>query len=338
MDAERAYRDVLKDDPNNPDLYDGLGSALLMQGRVPKDAVESVRPRRQDHRRRRPSYRINRGLALMELARVPEAEEDFQVADTSSIPDDRLAAAINRGRLRQMQGDYVGAEEQFTTALSQRSEFFAATSDGASRGRRAATCRRGGRLPRGRAPAAPQRRREPAPGSDAPRAEEGSLGCRYLERAVEIDPGGDVGSQGPHGPRARRRRPATSRRPQGRLSRPPAARGETSRFAGPNSRYFPLPMTDDPKTVTDPEARPRRRGPPSSRRSGGALHDPHRDPREARDGGQEGPRDRRDRSSSRSRRRCSRPTSAPRPPRRCRRRPPARRLRERKDLKGCGSS
>src|SRR5262249_25131794 len=33
VDAERAYRDVIKDDPNNPDLYDGLGSALLMQGR-----------------------------------------------------------------------------------------------------------------------------------------------------------------------------------------------------------------------------------------------------------------------------------------------------------------
>ena len=39
-DAENAYRDVLKSDPRNPELYDGLGVALLAQGKV-KESQDS---------------------------------------------------------------------------------------------------------------------------------------------------------------------------------------------------------------------------------------------------------------------------------------------------------
>jgi tetratricopeptide (TPR) repeat protein len=50
----------------------------------------------------------------MELARYRDAEENFRVADTSSNQEDRLAATINRGRLRQLEGNAAAAEEQFT--------------------------------------------------------------------------------------------------------------------------------------------------------------------------------------------------------------------------------
>src|SRR5262249_36489618 len=123
-EAERQYREVLKDDPNNADLYDGLGSSLLMQGR-PKDAVEPF-DKAVKMSPKKASFRINRGLAYMELSRYADAEEDFRIADSSPRPDDRLAASINRGRLRQMQGDSVGAEEQFTTAISRDPSSFAA--------------------------------------------------------------------------------------------------------------------------------------------------------------------------------------------------------------------
>ncbi len=193
-EAERAYREVLKDDPNNPDLYDGLGSSLLMQGRVKEsvdffDRAVKISPKKA-------GYRINRGLAYMELARYADSEQDFQVADASSNAEDRLAAAINRGRLHQIQGDYAGAEEQFSTALARDPSSFAA------------------HLGRG---VAREARGEFAPAAEdyldairiQPRSadanlrlgltllelKKGPLGCRYLERAVEIDPTGDVGTK-----------------------------------------------------------------------------------------------------------------------------------------------
>jgi Tfp pilus assembly protein PilF len=194
LEAERAYREVLKDDSNNPDLYDGLGSSLLMQGRV-KEALESfdeavkLSPKKA-------SYRINRGLAYLELGRYAEAEEDFRVADASTNPEDRLAAAINRGRLRQIQGDYAGAEEEFTTALARDPSSFAA-----HLGRGVA------REARGELAAAAEDyldavRLQPHSaeanlrlGLTLLELKKGPLGCRYLERAVENDPTGNVGAK-----------------------------------------------------------------------------------------------------------------------------------------------
>jgi Tfp pilus assembly protein PilF len=193
-EAERAFREVLRDDPNNPDLFDGLGSSLLMQGKT-KEAVESF-DRAVKIAPKKASYRINRGLGYMQLGRYTEAEQDFQVADSSTNGEDRIAAAINRGRLRQMQGDAAGAEEQFSLALARDSASYPA------------------RLGRG---VAREARGEFAAAAEdyleavrlQPRSAEGNLrlgltllqlkkgplGCRYLERAVEIDPSGDVGTK-----------------------------------------------------------------------------------------------------------------------------------------------
>jgi tetratricopeptide (TPR) repeat protein len=194
LEAERAYREVLKDDPNNPDLYDGLGSALLMQGRV-KEAVGEF-DRAVKFSPQKASYRINRGLAFIELGRYKEAEEDFKVADASSNSEDRLASAINRGHLLQIQGDYAGAEQQFSIALTYDAASYSA------------------RVGRGAAREAQQEyaaaaedyleavRLQPRSadanlrlGLTLLELKKSSVACRYLERAVEIDPTGDSGSK-----------------------------------------------------------------------------------------------------------------------------------------------
>ncbi len=194
VEAERAYRDVLKDDPKNPDLQDGLGSALLMQGRSKEALVffdEAVEATPNSA-----SYRINRGLCYIELRRYADAEVDFRVADASSNPEDKLAAAMNRGRLRQIQGDYPGAEAQFNIALTHDASSFA------------------GWLGRGVAREAQGEHAEAAGdfleavrlqprnadanlrlGLTLLELKKGALGCRYLERAYEIDPTGDAGSK-----------------------------------------------------------------------------------------------------------------------------------------------
>jgi tetratricopeptide (TPR) repeat protein len=193
-EAERAYREVLKDDPDNPDLYDGLGSSLLMQGKI-KDALEQfdkavkISPKKA-------SYRINRGLAYMELARYADAEEDFRVADASTNPEDRLAAALNHGRLRQIQADYAGAEEQFTVALNRDPSSFAAHL-GRGVAREASGNLSGAAEDYLDAVRIQPRSAEANLRLGLTRLElkKGPLGCRYLERAVENDPTGDVGTK-----------------------------------------------------------------------------------------------------------------------------------------------
>ncbi|HTO88016.1 MAG TPA: tetratricopeptide repeat protein [Thermoanaerobaculia bacterium] len=193
-EAERAYREVLKDDPNNPDLYDGLGSSLLMQGRA-KEAVEAF-DRAIKISPKKASFRINRGLAYVAIARYSDAEEDFRVADASANADDRLAAAINRGRLHQIQSDYAGAEEQFTIALARDPGSFAAH---LGRG----VAREGaGNLAGAAEDYLDAVRLQPHSaeanlrlGLTLLELKKGPLGCRYLERAVENDPTGDVGTK-----------------------------------------------------------------------------------------------------------------------------------------------
>lgn len=193
-EAERAYRDVLRDDPNNPDLFDGLGSSLLMQGRA-REAIESF-DKAVKTSPKKPSYRINRGLAYMALSRYSEAEDDFRIADTSSNAQDRLAAAINRGRLRQMQGDYAGAEEQFAGALARDPASFAA------RLGRGVAREAKGDLSGAAEDYLEAVRLEPRSADANLRLgltlldlKKGPLGCRYLQRAVESDPTGDAGTK-----------------------------------------------------------------------------------------------------------------------------------------------
>src|SRR5262249_30093611 len=115
-EADDAHRDCLKSDPRNAELYDGLGVALLAQGKV-KDSLDAL-DKAVKLVPEKASYRIHRAVARTEASRYTEAEEDFKWADASAAPEDRLETAINRGRLRQRQGDFVRAEAEFTTALT----------------------------------------------------------------------------------------------------------------------------------------------------------------------------------------------------------------------------
>ncbi len=194
VEAEAAFQEALKDDPKNPEVHDGMGAALMMQGRM-KEALPHL-DRAVELAPERPAYRINRGLARLELGRYKEAEEDFQVADVSPIPEDRIAAAINRGRLRQRQGDFAGAEAEFTNALARDPKSFAAFL-----GRGVA------REAKGDLEAAAEDyleaiRLRPRNADANLRLglvlvtlRKESLGRRYLERALEIDPSGETGAK-----------------------------------------------------------------------------------------------------------------------------------------------
>ena len=193
-DAERAFRDVLKEDPKNPGVYDGLGVALMMQGRF-RDALPyldkavALGPENG-------SYRNNRGVARMELGQYKEAAEDFNVAEKSQNPDDRLSATINRGRLDQRQGDFTGAEQEFTNALARDPKSFAA-----SLGRGVA------REAKGDLQGAAEDyllcvKLEPSSaeanlrlGTCLVALHKVDLGRRYLQKAAEIDPDGDAGAR-----------------------------------------------------------------------------------------------------------------------------------------------
>lgn len=193
-EAERAFREALKADPRNPDVHDGLGASLMMQGRM-KEALSHL-DRAVELAPDKPSYRINRGLARLESGRYEEAEEDFRFASTSPLPEDRQAASINWGRLRQRQGNFAGAEAEFTEALGRDPRSFAALVG------RGVAREASGQL-------------EPAAEDylEAVRVQPKSaeanlrlglvlvtlrrevLGRRYLERALELDPTGDSGAK-----------------------------------------------------------------------------------------------------------------------------------------------
>jgi len=194
VQAEKAFRDALKEDPKNPEVHDGLGLSLLMQGRFkealpPLDKAVSLSPENG-------SYRNNRGVAHMELGQYKEAQADFDAAETSQNPDDRLSATINLGRLRQRQGDYKAAQEEFTNALARDPKSFLAM------------------LGRGIAKESAgdlQGAAEDYLGAiklDTTNAEanlrlgmcllslqKADLGRRYLQRAVDLDPTGDTGAK-----------------------------------------------------------------------------------------------------------------------------------------------
>jgi Flp pilus assembly protein TadD len=204
VDAEKAFREVLKEDPKNPEVWDGLGLSLLMQGRFrdalePLDKAVSLAPENG-------SYRNNRGVARMELGDYKLAAEDFTVAEQSQNSDDRLSAAINRGRLQQKQGNYRAAVEEFTLALAREPESFIAllgrgiAYESAGDYERAAEDYLAAIKIDTRNAEANLRL-----GMCLMSLKKPELGRRYLQRAVELDPNGDTGAKarmalegGPH--------------------------------------------------------------------------------------------------------------------------------------------
>ena len=124
-EAEKAFREVLKEDPKNPEVQDGLGLSLLMQSRFEEslpyfDKAVDLAPHNA-------SYRNNRGVALMELGQFKEAAADFEAAEHSRerrrprLGDDQPGAPACSAR------ELAGAEKAFTNALARDPQSFAAT-------------------------------------------------------------------------------------------------------------------------------------------------------------------------------------------------------------------
>jgi len=194
LEAEKAFKDCLKDDPKNPEVLDGLGVSMVMQGRfkdalVPLDKALAISPNNG-------SYRNNRGVARMELGQYPGAEEDFQAAESSQNPDDRLSATINLGRLRQRQENYAAAQEQFSIAIARDPKSYAAWIG------RAVARESAGNLEGAAEDYLNAVKLEP----QSPNANlqlgmvlvslhKPDLGKRYLQRAVDLDPAGDTGAK-----------------------------------------------------------------------------------------------------------------------------------------------
>jgi Tfp pilus assembly protein PilF/HAMP domain-containing protein len=193
-EAEQAYREVLRSDARNPELHDGLGVALLTQGRTRESAEEFDRAVRLESGKA--LYRIHRGMARADLGRYAEAEEDFRAADASASPEDRLDVAVSRGRMRQRQGDFAAAEEQFAAALARDPKSFDALL-----GRGVARESRGNFAAAAEDYLEAVRLQPKSPeanlrlGLALVTLKKKALGRRYLERAVELDPGGDAGTK-----------------------------------------------------------------------------------------------------------------------------------------------
>ncbi len=194
VEAEKAFKEALKDDPKNPEVWGGLGVSLLMQNRFkdalgPLDKAVQLAPENG-------SNHNNRGVAYMELGQFKEAEADFDAAEKSQNPDDRISAAINLGRLRQRQGDFKGAEQDFTNALARDPRSFAALLG-----------RAGARESSGNVEGAAEDyltavKIEPTSAEANLRLgfcllslHKPDLGRRYLQRAIDLDPNGETGAR-----------------------------------------------------------------------------------------------------------------------------------------------
>jgi tetratricopeptide (TPR) repeat protein len=193
-DAEIAYRDVIRSDPKNPDLRDGLGVALMVQGRIRESLEEFDRAVKLDAEKS--LYRIHRAMARTQAGRYGEAEEDFRVADSSPSPEDKLDVAINRGRMRQRMGEYAAAEAQFTWAIAREPRSFDALL-----GRGVARESRGDFAAAAEDYLEAVRLQPKSPdanlrlGLTLVTMKKTALGRRYLERTVELDPSGDAGAK-----------------------------------------------------------------------------------------------------------------------------------------------
>ncbi|HWZ86235.1 MAG TPA: tetratricopeptide repeat protein [Thermoanaerobaculia bacterium] len=193
-EAEKAFRECLKDDPKNPEVLAGLGVAMLMQARykdslVPFDKAVTIAPENG-------SYRNNRGVALMELGQFKAAQDDFAVASASQNPDDRISATINLGRLFQRQGDFAAAEAQFGSAIAHDPKAY-----GAFVGRAVAR-ESAGNLEGAAEDFLAAVKLDPSNADANLRLgmvlvsmHKPDLGKRYLQRAVDLDPAGDTGAK-----------------------------------------------------------------------------------------------------------------------------------------------
>jgi Tfp pilus assembly protein PilF len=167
---------------------------MVMQGRfkdalVPLDKALSISPNNG-------SYRNNRGVARMELGQYAGAEEDFQAAESSQNPDDRLSATINLGRLRQRQENYAAAQEQFSIAIARDPKSYAAFIG------RAVARESAGNMEGAAEDYLNAVKLEPLSASANLQLgmvlvslHKPDLGKRYLQRAVDLDPAGDVGAK-----------------------------------------------------------------------------------------------------------------------------------------------
>jgi Tfp pilus assembly protein PilF len=193
-EAEKAFEDVLRSDPKNAELYDGLGVAQLYQGKV-RESLDSL-----DHAIKispnKAVYRIHRAVAHTEAGHYDLAEQDFKWAEASPATEDRLETAINRGRLRQRQGDYPRAEGEFTIALSMEPQSYPALM-----GRGVAREAKGDMSAAAEDYLQAVRLQPKNPeanlrlGLALLSLKKYALGRRYLERTVELDPVGDLGAK-----------------------------------------------------------------------------------------------------------------------------------------------
>jgi Tfp pilus assembly protein PilF len=193
-EAEKAFREAIKDDPRNPEVQDGLGLSLLMQSRFDEslpyfDKAVDLAPHNA-------SYRNNRGVALMELGKYKEAAADFDAAEHSVNADDRLSATINQGRLLLRQKDYAAAEKTFSDALARDPQSFAAMFG------RASARESAGDLEGAAEDYLAAIKLNPSSAEANLRLglclvtlKQTDLGRRYLQRAVDLDPMGDTGAK-----------------------------------------------------------------------------------------------------------------------------------------------
>ena len=193
-EAEKAFREVIKDDPKNPEVQDGMGLSLLMQSRF--DESLPYFDKALDLAPHNASYRNNRGVALMELGKYKEAAADFSAAEQSVNADDRLSATINQGRLLLRQKDYAAAEQQFTNALARDPQSFAAMFG------RASARESAGDLEGAAEDYLAAIKMNPSSAEANLRLglclvtlKQTDLGRRYLQRAVDLDPMGATGAK-----------------------------------------------------------------------------------------------------------------------------------------------
>ena len=135
-------------------------------------------------------------MVRSEIGRYGDAEEDFRVAEKSAASEDRLDVSVSRGQMRQRQGDFTGAEREFAAALAREPKSFDALV-----GRGVARESRGNYAEAAEDYLAAVRLQPKSAeanlrlGLALVTLKKKALGRRYLERAVELDPGGETGAK-----------------------------------------------------------------------------------------------------------------------------------------------
>jgi Tfp pilus assembly protein PilF len=194
-DAERAFQEAVKNDPKKPELYDGLGVAQLCQSKIGPsidalDRAVKMSPNKA-------AFRIQRACAHTEAGHYTLAEEDFKAAEANSTAaEDRLEIAINRGRLRQREGNYPAAESEFSEALSMDPQSVPALM---GRGMAREASGNTSHAAEDYLEAVRLQPKNPEAnlrlGVSLMTLKKYALGKRYLERTVELDPVGEVGAK-----------------------------------------------------------------------------------------------------------------------------------------------